>query len=93
MTKWIINVSYLYVSFSVDIPFTALGSLYKDLCEKYEPPTFALEEGYASHSCEEEGKAHNAGYDAFMTGVCFVTMVKKLGKEWQCYFNFSFAWL
>lgn len=69
--------------FCVDIPFTALGSLYKDLCEKYEPPTFALEEGYASHSCEEEGKAHNAGYDAFMTGVCFVTMVKKLdGMNW-----------
>ncbi|XP_047480940.1 poly(A)-specific ribonuclease PARN-like isoform X2 [Penaeus chinensis] len=69
--------------FCVDIPFTALGSLYKDLREKYEPPTFAPEEGYASHSGEEEGKAHNAGYDAFMTGVCFVTMVKKLdGMNW-----------
>lgn len=69
--------------FCVDIPFTALGSLYKDLREKYEPPTFAPEEGYASHSCEEDGMAHNAGYDAFMTGVCFVTMVKKLdGMNW-----------
>lgn len=75
-----ISISNLYVSFSVDIPFTSLGVLYKELCEKYEPPTLAPEKGYESYSCEEEGKAHNAGYDAFMTGVCFVTMVKKLGK-------------
>ncbi|ROT85709.1 poly(A)-specific ribonuclease [Penaeus vannamei] len=74
--------------FCVDIPFTALGSLYKDLREKYEPPTFAPEEGYASHSCEEDGMAHNAGYDAFMTGVCFVTMVKKLdGMNWAIHPN------
>lgn len=79
-----ISISNLYVSFSVDIPFTSLGVLYKELCEKYEPPTLAPEKGYESYSCEEEGKAHNAGYDAFMTGVCFVTMVKKLGKVWVC---------
>ncbi|XP_042240261.1 poly(A)-specific ribonuclease PARN-like isoform X2 [Homarus americanus] len=70
--------------FCVDIPITSLGILYSDLCTKYSPPDFNVEDGYESYNIEDNSKAHDAGYDAFMTGVCFVTMVKKLdGIHWK----------
>lgn len=70
--------------FCVDIPITSLGILYSELCGKFNPPDFIVEEGYESHSLREDGQAHDAGYDAFMTGVCFITMVKKLeGSNWK----------
>ena len=70
----------LFIS-SVDIPITSLGILYSELCGKFNPPNFIVEEGYESHSLDGGGQAHDAGYDAFMTGVCFITMVKKLGEN------------
>jgi len=33
-------------------------------------------QGYAL----EGGMAHEAGYDAYLTGICFIAMVKYLGK-------------
>lgn len=70
--------------FCVDIPITSLGNLYSDLCSKFNPPDFIVEDGYESHSLGGGGQAHDAGYDAFMTGVCFITMVKKLdGSNWK----------
>uniref|UniRef100_A0A0P4W5L6 Uncharacterized protein n=1 Tax=Scylla olivacea TaxID=85551 RepID=A0A0P4W5L6_SCYOL len=70
--------------FCVDIPITSLGILYSELCGKFSPPDFIVEEGYESHSLSGGGQAHDAGYDAFMTGVCFITMVKKLdGSNWK----------
>lgn len=67
--------------FSVDIPCTSLGTLYSDLCSKYSPPKFIVEDCYESHAVGGSSKQHDAGYDAFMTGVSFITMVKKLGKQ------------
>ncbi|KAG0723645.1 Poly(A)-specific ribonuclease PARN [Chionoecetes opilio] len=70
--------------FCVDIPVTSLGILYSELCSKFSPPEFIAEKGYASHSLGGGGQAHDAGYDAFMTGVCFIAMVKKLdGSNWK----------
>ncbi|XP_071534813.1 poly(A)-specific ribonuclease PARN-like [Panulirus ornatus] len=70
--------------FCVDIPNTSLGALHSVLCGKYCPPIFIVEDGCESYSIRESSKAHDAGYDAFMTGVCFVTMVKRLdGIHWK----------
>ncbi|XP_068214428.1 poly(A)-specific ribonuclease PARN-like [Palaemon carinicauda] len=66
--------------FSEDIPITGLEILFSDLCEKYKPPEFEIEADHESFEIGDSSKAHDAGYDAFMTGVCFATMVKKLGK-------------
>lgn len=70
--------------FCVDIPITSLGNLYNDLCSKFNPPEFTVEDSYVSHTLNGDDRAHDAGYDAFMTGVCFITMVKKLeGANWK----------
>ncbi|KAK4327158.1 hypothetical protein Pmani_002387 [Petrolisthes manimaculis] len=73
--------------FCTDIPITALEKLYSSLCKNYNPPPLEVEPGaYMSHDIGEGGggRAHDAGYDAFMTGVSFVTMVKKLdGGNWK----------
>ncbi|KAK7078553.1 hypothetical protein SK128_024198 [Halocaridina rubra] len=69
--------------FSADIPNTGLEALFGDLCNKYDPPLFEVESGLESHSIRDSSKAHDAGYDAFMTGVCFVSMLKTLeGPRW-----------
>lgn len=57
--------------------------MYSSLCKNYSPPSLEVESGpYMSHGIAEGGggRAHDAGYDAFMTGVSFVTMVKELGE-------------
>ncbi|CAL4157423.1 unnamed protein product, partial [Meganyctiphanes norvegica] len=70
--------------FCADIINNALVPLFKELCSKYNPPKFEAEEGYMSYSLEGDDKAHDAGYDAFITGVCFITMVKKFdGQNWS----------
>lgn len=69
--------------FSGAIPITGLEILFGELCDSYNPPDFEVEPGLESHSVTDSSKAHDAGYDAFMTGVCFVAMVKKLeGGHW-----------
>ncbi|KAK8747010.1 hypothetical protein OTU49_016944 [Cherax quadricarinatus] len=70
--------------FCVDIPFTSLGNLFSELCSKFSPPQFVIENGYKSYKIGTNSKAHDAGYDAFMTGVCFIAMIKKLdGANWK----------
>nr|XP_045619089.1 poly(A)-specific ribonuclease PARN-like [Procambarus clarkii] len=70
--------------FCVDIPVTSLGAVYSDVCSKFNPPHLVIEEGYESYETGSNSKAHDAGFDAFITGVCFVTMVKKLdGSNWK----------
>lgn len=69
--------------FSEDIPITGLEILFGDLCEKYNPPEFEIDADHESFDISDSSKAHDAGYDAFMTGVCFATMVKRLdGATW-----------
>ncbi|KAB7505848.1 Poly(A)-specific ribonuclease PARN, partial [Armadillidium nasatum] len=69
--------------FSANIINTALGRLYEELTSGYSPPSFGVEKGHQSYSISEDGQAHDGGFDAFMTGVAFITMLKTLeGKRW-----------
>ena len=49
------------------------------------PSYLQVAEDCQSHAIGKDGQAHNAGFDAFMTGICFITMVKTLGKLSSCY--------
>lgn len=63
---------------------TSLGCLFEDLTAaksaKYKPPDFDVESGCKSYMLGAKGQAHDAGFDAFMTGVCFIVMLKHLGE-------------
>lgn len=45
----------------------------------FSPPPFEIESGYQSYKVNKSGQHHDGGYDAFMTGACFATMLKVLG--------------
>ncbi|XP_076040743.1 poly(A)-specific ribonuclease PARN-like [Oratosquilla oratoria] len=70
--------------FGLQILNTSLENLYKECQRRYSPPTLVVEEGHRSFDCSNDNQCHNAGFDAFMTGVCFLTMVKVLdGPNWS----------
>uniref|UniRef100_A0A8C5X4Z9 Poly(A)-specific ribonuclease PARN n=1 Tax=Malurus cyaneus samueli TaxID=2593467 RepID=A0A8C5X4Z9_9PASS len=71
-------------SFSKLIPFiinnTSLAELEKRLKEvPFSPPKVESAEGFPSYDTASE-QLHEAGYDAYITGLCFISMANFLGS-------------
>ncbi|XP_048051562.1 poly(A)-specific ribonuclease PARN isoform X1 [Megalobrama amblycephala] len=59
---------------------TSLAELHKQLREKpFKSPTTECPEGLRSYDTSTE-QLHEAGYDAFITGLCFISMANHLGS-------------
>ncbi|XP_016431591.1 poly(A)-specific ribonuclease PARN isoform X2 [Sinocyclocheilus rhinocerous] len=59
---------------------TSLAELHKQLREKpFRSPTTECPEGLQSYDTSTE-QLHEAGYDAFITGLCFISMANYLGS-------------
>nr|AAQ97826.1 poly(A)-specific ribonuclease [Danio rerio] len=59
---------------------TSLAELHKQLRQKpFRPPTTECPEGLQSYDTSTE-QLHEAGYDAFITGLCFISMANYLGS-------------
>uniref|UniRef100_A0A671SVH2 Poly(A)-specific ribonuclease PARN n=1 Tax=Sinocyclocheilus anshuiensis TaxID=1608454 RepID=A0A671SVH2_9TELE len=59
---------------------TSLAELHKQLREKpFRSPTTECPEGIQSYDTSTE-QLHEAGYDAFITGLCFISMANYLGS-------------
>lgn len=59
---------------------TSLAELHKQLREKpFKSPTTECPEGLQSYDTSTE-QLHEAGYDAFITGLCFISMTNYLGS-------------
>uniref|UniRef100_A0AAR2JBX7 Poly(A)-specific ribonuclease PARN n=1 Tax=Pygocentrus nattereri TaxID=42514 RepID=A0AAR2JBX7_PYGNA len=64
---------------------TSLAELEKQLKEKpFKAPKVGCSEGFQCYDTAAE-QLHEAGYDAYITGLCFVSMANYLGK----YYNYS----
>ncbi|CAF98128.1 unnamed protein product, partial [Tetraodon nigroviridis] len=59
---------------------TSLAELEKQLKEKpFKPPQVETAEGFPSYDAAKE-QLHEAGYDAYITGLCFISMTNYLGS-------------
>ncbi|KAF4075538.1 hypothetical protein AMELA_G00235570 [Ameiurus melas] len=59
---------------------TSLAELEKQLKEKpFKAPRVACSEGFQSYDTASE-QLHEAGYDAYITGLCFISMANYLGS-------------
>ncbi|XP_030635781.1 poly(A)-specific ribonuclease PARN [Chanos chanos] len=59
---------------------TSLAELERQLKEKpFKPPQVECSEGFQSYDTASE-QLHEAGYDAYITGLCFVSMANYLGS-------------
>ncbi|KAL2086513.1 hypothetical protein ACEWY4_017572 [Coilia grayii] len=59
---------------------TSLAELEKQLKESpFKPPTVQCSEGFQSYDTGTE-QLHEAGYDAYITGLCFISMANYLGS-------------
>ncbi|GAA6073131.1 poly(A)-specific ribonuclease PARN, partial [Tachysurus ichikawai] len=58
---------------------TSLAELEKQLKEKpFKAPKVECSEGFQSYDTSSE-QLHEAGYDAYITGLCFISMANYLG--------------
>ncbi|KAK2817340.1 hypothetical protein Q5P01_025531 [Channa striata] len=61
------------------ITYTSLAELEKQLKESpFKPPQVETAEGFPSYDTAQE-QLHEAGYDAYITGLCFISMANYLG--------------
>ncbi|KAM4604209.1 poly(A)-specific ribonuclease PARN [Polymixia lowei] len=59
---------------------TSLAELEKQLKESpFKPPKVETAEGFPSYDTAQ-GQLHEAGYDAYITGLCFISMANYLGS-------------
>uniref|UniRef100_A0A7N6BP14 Poly(A)-specific ribonuclease PARN n=1 Tax=Anabas testudineus TaxID=64144 RepID=A0A7N6BP14_ANATE len=62
------------------ITYTSLAELEKQLKESpFKPPQVETAEGFLSYNTAQE-QLHEAGYDAYITGLCFISMANYLGS-------------
>ncbi|KAF3687931.1 Poly(A)-specific ribonuclease PARN [Channa argus] len=62
------------------ITYTSLAELEKQLKETpFKPPQVETAEGFPSYDTAQE-QLHEAGYDAYITGLCFISMANYLGS-------------
>ncbi|GFU04758.1 poly(A)-specific ribonuclease PARN [Nephila pilipes] len=65
-----------------DLPFlesTGLSEIFRLVKGKsFELPAIEIEEGFKGYNLNSE-KYHEAGYDAFLAGLCYIAMTQKLG--------------
>ncbi|XP_057605095.1 poly(A)-specific ribonuclease PARN isoform X1 [Hippopotamus amphibius kiboko] len=64
---------------------TSLAELEKRLKETpFNPPKVESAEGFPSYDTASE-QLHEAGYDAYITGLCFISMANYLGGHYTCF--------
>ncbi|KAG8513493.1 Poly(A)-specific ribonuclease PARN [Galemys pyrenaicus] len=63
---------------------TSLAELEKRLKDTpFNPPKVESAEGFPSYDTASE-QLHEAGYDAYITGLCFISMANYLGTHYSC---------
>uniref|UniRef100_A0AAZ3R1A9 Poly(A)-specific ribonuclease RNA-binding domain-containing protein n=1 Tax=Oncorhynchus tshawytscha TaxID=74940 RepID=A0AAZ3R1A9_ONCTS len=71
------------------INITSLAELQKQLKESpFKSPKVVTAEGFPSYDTAQE-QLHEAGYDAFITGLCFISMANYLGTAFYTRYNAS----
>lgn len=62
------------------LPFSSLGDLKNSLSQTpFQVPKIVMAKNFPQYSAETE-QLHEAGYDAYITGLCFATMANYLGS-------------
>ena len=77
-TKFMLNNSNQL--FSHTNKHTSLGDSFGEVYEM-ETPEISLGEGFEAYDLGTDGASHEAGFDAYMTGVVFLRNLVKLGKK------------
>uniref|UniRef100_A0A8C6NHC7 Poly(A)-specific ribonuclease PARN n=1 Tax=Nothobranchius furzeri TaxID=105023 RepID=A0A8C6NHC7_NOTFU len=75
-----LTASFYSPKFDELINNTSLAELEKQVKESpFKPPQVEAAEGFPSYDTAQE-QLHEAGYDAYITGLCFISMANHLGS-------------
>uniref|UniRef100_A0A4W5PR21 Uncharacterized protein n=1 Tax=Hucho hucho TaxID=62062 RepID=A0A4W5PR21_9TELE len=78
----------LFEPFQELINITSLAELQKQLRESpFKSPKVVTAEGFPSYDTAQE-QLHEAGYDAYITGLCFISMANYLGTTFNTVYRY-----